>query len=230
MSFMNYTSRPALTYTRKNSLRFTLRRRRLSLLLPQITEVYRRHGRVSIVDIWRTQRYWSLVPAAVLHDNNVHITIVNLPGAPARKDEGRFSFVEADGCDLSRFPDRSFHIAHSNSVLEHVGDGDRMRKFSSELARISEKYFVQTPSYWFPIEPHSMAPFFHWLPKPLQVWLVMHAAVGRWRRTPAADSAVELLESVRLLDKKTVATLFGEATVHTERFFLLPKSYIAIRG
>jgi len=81
------------------------------------------------------------------------------------KDHGPFKFFEADGCNLAAFADHSFDIAHSNSVLEHVGSWARMVQFAKEVSRVSEKYFVQTPNYWFPIEPHFVTPFFQWFPK-----------------------------------------------------------------
>ena len=62
-----------------------------------------------------------------------------------------FSFVEGDGRNLSNFGDKTFDIAHSNSVLEHVGNWEDMHRFAGEIARVGRKYFVQTPSFWFPV-------------------------------------------------------------------------------
>lgn len=141
-----------------------------------------------------------------------------------------FEFVQANGCNLETFRDKSYHIGHSNSVLEHVGDWDNMVKFSSELCRVSERQFVQTPNYWFPIEPHCMIPFFHWLPKPVRIRLVMSFSLGHWSKARSVDQAVRIVESARLLNKLMFKELYHEANIITERFMMLPKSFIAINN
>jgi len=146
------------------------------------------------------------------------------------EDEEHFTFLAGDGCNLEMIRDKSFHISHSNSVLEHVGDWERMKQYASELQRVSERYFVQTPNYWFPIEPHCMTPFFHWLPTPIQISLVMRYNLGHWPRQNTIDGAISVLESHRLLNKKMFRELFRDAEIHTERLFLLPKSFTGIRN
>lgn len=137
-------------------------------------DVYKEKGRVFIADMGGAKDYWNIVPAQIFHEYNVKITIINLPRFSCENDDDVFRFVGADACDLSCFGYNSFDTARSNSVIEHVGDWNRMVKFADELKRVAPKYFVQTPNYWFPIEPHSMTPFFHWLLRPFRVWLVMN--------------------------------------------------------
>src|SRR5687768_1644038 len=119
------------------------RAKRIGPLLEMIEDVFNEYGCVDLVDIGGTERYWGIISRHYLDAHNVKITLVNLPPAVSR-DHGPFRFVEADACALTCFPDKSFHIAHSNSVVEHVGDWQRMTQFASELSRISTKYFVQT--------------------------------------------------------------------------------------
>ncbi|MCI0617392.1 class I SAM-dependent methyltransferase [bacterium] len=194
-----------------------------------IETIFREHGSVSIIDLGGTERYWGIVPRQFLDERNVNITIVNLPGNVKSKDHGLFRFVEADACHLSDFADKSFQLAHSNSVLEHVGDWRRMVQFANELSRVSQGYFVQTPNYWFPIEPHCMTPFFHWLPKPIRIWLVLHLQLGNWSKAASVDEAVQIVESARLLNRKMFQALFKDSHVRTERIFWLPKSLIAVK-
>ena len=120
-------------------------------------------------------------------------------------------------------------IAHCNSVIEHVGDWQRMVSFARELSRVAPRHFVQTPNYWFPIEPHFMMPFFHWFPKPVRLWLVLHFNLGFWRKANTIDEAMRIIEHARLLTKKMFRELFPEYTIVLERFFLLPKSILAIK-
>lgn len=195
-----------------------------------IETTFHQYGFVSIIDIGGTEQYWRIVPSQYLKQHNVGITIVNLPGSSLPKDHGPFRFVQADGCDLGCFSDKSFHIAHSNSVVEHVGDWERMVQFAKELSRVAEQSFVQTPNYWFPVEPHSMTPFFHWLPKPLRIWLVMHFQLGGyWKKATSVDEAVRIVESSRLLNRKMLQELFKDGRVLTERYLGLAKSFISIR-
>ncbi len=194
-----------------------------------IETVFGENGAVNIIDIGGTDKYWGIVSRQFLEQHKVSITVVNLPDQVLPEDHDLFKFVRGDGCDLAGFEDKSFHIAHSNSVLEHVGGWDRMRQFAQELSRVSEKYFVQTPNYWFPIEPHSMTPFFHWLPKATRIWLVSHFQLGHWQKASSRDDAVRIVESARLLKKTQFQQLFEDADIWTERFLGLPKSFVAIR-
>lgn len=216
-------------YDNRNSLGRKLRTKRIAPLLEMIDEISAEHRSVNVIDIGGTENYWNIVSHQYLEKHNVNITIVNLPGSGMTTDHGLFRFIEADGCNLAQIPDKSFDIAHSNSVLEHVGDWEHMVRFSEELSRVSHKYFVQTPSFWFPMEPHFMTPFFHWFPKSVRIWLVIRYDFGHFRRAASIDHATRIVESVRLLNKKRFQELFKEADIMTERMFLMPKSFIAIK-
>jgi hypothetical protein len=217
-------------YNRQKSLVSNLRAKRIVHCLFMIEQVYSEHGYVNIIDVGGTEMYWNIVPQQYLDAHNVSMTIVNLRGTKMPEDHGMFKFIEADACDLSGFDDQSFHIAHSNSVVEHVGDWERMVQFAKEISRVADKYYVQTPNYWFPIEPHCMTPFFHWLPIPIRIWLISHFQIGHWRKAASIDYAVRILEDARLLNKKMLQELFKDARIVTERLFWLPKSFIAIRN
>lgn len=229
MSITRTLAKALSNYDSRESLGSKLRAKRIAPLLEMIEDVCKEHGLVNIIDIGGTESYWSIVPRQYIDEHNVRITIVNLPTRVMPKDHGPFTFVGADGCDLAGFGDRSFHIGHANSVVEHVGDWERMVQFAKELSRISSKYFVQTPNYWFPIEPHCMTPFFHWLPRPIRIWLVLRFQLGNWRRAATVDEAVRTVESARLLNRKMFQELFKDAQILTERFFWLPKSFVAVK-
>jgi hypothetical protein len=209
-----------------------LRSKRIAPLLEMIDDVFARKGSVRIIDVGGTADYWNLVPAEFLDSRNVHITIVNFPGgARGEAATKRITHEYGDGCDLVAYRDKEFDISHSNSVLEHVGTWSKMSMFAKELSRVAEQYFVQTPNFWFPIEPHFMVPFFHWLPEPTRVWILRRFTLGgRWRLgANSIDEAVRLAESARLLSRAMFAELFGDAEIRAERFMLLTKSFVAIR-
>src|SRR5262245_7834592 len=72
--------------------------------------------------------------------------------------------VRADGRELP-FDDGAFELGFSNAVVEHVAGGrDGQRQFVAGLCRVSERVFVTTPNRWFPLDPHTLLPFAHWLP------------------------------------------------------------------
>ncbi|MFZ5808122.1 MAG: class I SAM-dependent methyltransferase [Chloroflexota bacterium] len=229
MSITNKLAKQISDYHNPASLGSRFRAKRITPLLEMVEETFNTHGFVKLVDIGGTQNYWGIVPRQFFERHNTTITIVNLPGNVSQQEDILFTHVEADGCDLSCFADQVFHIAHSNSVIEHVGDWERMLRFSVELRRVSVAYFVQTPNFWFPVEPHCMTPFFHWLPIPLRIGLVRRFQLGHWEKASSVDKAVRLVESARLLTKDMFQELFPDARIHTERLFGLPKSFIAIK-
>jgi SAM-dependent methyltransferase len=63
------------------------------------------------------------------------------------------------------YPNKSFDLVFSNSVIEHVGDLENMRKFAAECVRVGRDIYIQTPNLWFPVEPHLVTLFIHWLPR-----------------------------------------------------------------
>ncbi len=71
--------------------------------------------------------------------------------------------MQADGTQLP-FGDREFDIAFSNSVIEHVPP-ELQAAFAAEVSRVADRYFVQTPNRYFPIEPHYQLPLFQFLPR-----------------------------------------------------------------
>jgi hypothetical protein len=229
MSITRIFAKKLTNYDNQKSIGSKLRSKRIAPLLEMIDAVSIEHNSVNIIDIGGTERYWGIVSRRSIEKLNVNITIVNISGTLMPRDYGPFKFVEADGCDLVGFQDNSFHIAHSNSVVEHVGDWERMTQFAKELSRVSQQYFVQTPNYWFPIEPHCMTPLYHWLPKPIRVWLVLRYQLGNWGKAASIDHAVRIVESARLLNRKMFQELFKDANVLTEKMFCLPKSFIAIK-
>ena len=229
MSLTGRLVRVIADYDNPRSLGSHLRAKRIAPLLNMIEAAHVQYGYVTLIDVGGTESYWNIVPSGFLDEHDVSITVVNIPGAPLPDDHGRFTFVEADGCDLGRLGDDSFHIAHSNSVIEHVGSRDRMVAFARETARVAPLYYVQTPNYWFPIEPHFMAPFFHWLPKALQEALVLRFPLGNRQRAETREEATCAVESVHLLRRSELQALFETAHITTEKLLGLPKSLIAIK-
>ena len=133
---------------------------------------------------------------------------------------GNVTVAQADGTRLP-FADREFPVLFSNSVIEHVPK-DLQPRFASEVRRVTERYFVQTPNRYFPIEPHYQFPFFQFLPKSAQRWLNARFSLG-WREKGR-------WEDVNLLTARDLRRLFPDAEIHRERYMGLTKSLMAVRG
>jgi hypothetical protein len=215
-------------YNNPGSLGSWLRRRRLGPLLGLLERIHARHGAVNVLDIGGTREYWSIVPEAVWNERRMHVSVLNLPGMARGENDQRFTFLEGDGCDLAHIESKSFHLAHSNSAIEHVGDWPRVTAFASELRRVSVSYYVQTPYFWSPFEPHFMWPCFHWLPVPLRARLLMSMDLGQYDRRTDRSDAIRMVEDVRLLDRWMMQALFPDARLQLERVLLVPKSIVAI--
>jgi SAM-dependent methyltransferase len=123
-------------------------------------------------------------------------------------------FLQADVTAGLPYEDGAFDLVYSSSVIEHVPP-PRRAAFAAEVNRVGRGLYVQTPAYGFPVEPHSLLPFAHWLPARLRRSYWRLGAQGFW-------------EDIDLLRRAEMAALFG-AEVHAERLGPLAKSWIAIR-
>ncbi|HXV41867.1 MAG TPA: methyltransferase domain-containing protein [Anaerolineae bacterium] len=200
-----------------------LRRKRFSLFLELLADVPKP---VKILDIGGTQRFWEVM--GFINQPDVHITLLNLDRQEVNYDN--FSTVIGDATNLAGIKDQEFDAVFSNSVIEHVGDYQQQKQMAQEVQRVGRRYFVQTPNYFFPIEPHFLFLGFQWLPIPTRTWLLQHFNLGWIPRIPEVEEAKRVVESIRLLRKKEFVALFPGATIYEEKFFGLTKSFIAYRG
>jgi SAM-dependent methyltransferase len=122
--------------------------------------------------------------------------------------------VRADATHRLPFADGEFDLAYVNSVIEHIPPG-RREAFAAEVRRVARGWYVQTPALGFPVEPHSLLPFAHWLPR--------RARNIYWRLGVARDSR----DQVNLLRRRELERLFGPAG--RERVGPLTKSWISVK-
>ena len=218
-------------YENPNSFGSNFRRRRTAPLIKLIQDAHAIHGHVKLLDVGGRKLYWNILPAGFLQQYKVSVTLLNLPDDLKAPDDEIFKHVAGDACNMKEFADKTFHIAHSNSVIEHVGGWANVKRFASEVRRVASGLFVQTPYFWFPIEPHYVMPLFHWTPRPIQESLVLKLPLGhRGMRAPNLEAAISEIDAVpRLLDLRSYRLLFPDCTIVKERFFLMTKSLVAVR-
>jgi SAM-dependent methyltransferase len=123
-------------------------------------------------------------------------------------------FVRADATRRLPFADGEFDLAYSNSLIEHLPRAARPA-FAAELRRVARGWWVQTPAFGFPVEPHALLPAAHWLPLALRRPYWRLGVAGEW-------------EEIALLRRGELAGLFGEPVI-AERVGPLVKSWIAVR-
>ncbi len=178
-----------------------------------------------ILDVGGTPFNWSLL------DVQPCVTIVNMPRAREAFD-AHFQSVFADGRALP-FRDHSFDIVFSNSVIEHVGDAASQARFAKEIARVGQAYWVQTPNRRFPVEPHLLTPFLHFLPAALQRRTARKFTVWALLERPTRDRwefyIEHYLRDIHLLDAGDLRRLFPGAKIVRELLGGLTKSLIAVR-
>jgi SAM-dependent methyltransferase len=173
-------------------------------------------GGERIIDLGGSAAFWSDCPLSL------NLTIVNLPGSLVKENPNKqhnVTFVEGNACDLPLISDESFDIAFSNSVIEHVGPRENQVAFAREVNRIAPRFWVQTPSLWFPIEAHNHMPFWWAYPEPLK-----RKFISRWRQKLPAWT--EMIEGTTVIKRKELERMFPTGTIWTERFAGFPKSYV----
>jgi hypothetical protein len=194
------------------------RRRRMNWL----QSVFQLKTSTRVLDVGGTILNWQLAPVVPA------VTLLNMGPRPTDL-AAEVPYIQGDARDLSRFADGQFDLVYSNSVIEHLGTWPNQQAMARELARVGRALFVQTPDPRFPVEPHLMAPFIHWLPRERRRLLLRWATPWGWTYRPSAAEVQARLDELRLVNLAEMRALFPQATIRVERFVGLPKSIIAYR-
>jgi hypothetical protein len=180
-----------------------------------------------ILDVGGTTEFWKNMHFT--GDETCKITILNIESY----DTSRYPYMVSmtgDGRDMSIFPDQAFDLVISNSVIEHVGKHDDQKRFADEIQRVGKNFFVQTPDFLFPIEPHFLFPFFPLLPCSIKIFLIQHFNLGYYQKTRQPDEIKSIIDSVHLLRSRELENLFPNAQIIREKILGLTQSLIVIGG
>jgi hypothetical protein len=177
---------------------------------------------IRILDIGGTEEFWEMMGFTT--SENIEIILLNLEETPVKYPN--FSSIKGDGSNLSAFKDKSFDIVFSNSVIEHLYSWDNQEKMAKEAMRVGKFYFIQTPNYWFPIEPHFVFPGFQYLPKFLKEMLMRRFSLGHFPKITDEKEAKRLINEIKLLTKSELRDLFPDSSIYYDKFLGLNKSFV----
>jgi hypothetical protein len=169
-----------------------------------------------------------------------NVVLADIDEAPMRAGVARYGLggyrvIPPEG--RLPFADGEFDAVWCNSVIEHVtlGRADlaalhekefaaradaHQQLFATEIARVGQGYFVQTPYVHFPVEAHAWMPFVQYLPQQTR-WRLSRSLARVWIKQWRAD--------YNLYDIRRFRAHFPDGELKVERVFGLPKSLIAIR-
>ena len=214
-----------VNHHKKNSFVNQFRQKRFELLKNGIEKLIQK-DHFKILDIGGDIQYWKNIgwqhPACKIH-------LLNLYESKVPENEiQQFSSSVGNGLSLE-YKKGEVDLIFSNSVIEHVGSYANQQIFAGEVRRVSDKYIVQTPSIWFPLEPHSLIPLFQFLPHPIRALLIMTFNINYFPKAKTYKAAIIVSHSTLMFTHKRFKQLFPEAEIQVERFLGIPKSYTAIK-
>jgi hypothetical protein len=179
-----------------------------------------------ILDIGGDIGYWKNIG---WQNSQCRIYLLNLYAADISEEDSKsFESVQGSGLNLP-YQRGDFDLVFSNSVIEHVGSFENQLQFANEVKRLSDRYIVQTPSFWFPLEPHSLIPFFQFIPHSIRAFLIMWFDINYFPKASSYQDALQVSRSTLMLTKKEFRNLFPDAEIQVERLLGIPKSYTAIK-
>lgn len=216
----------AKVYEGGQSLSYKCRAKRFEHVKRLIDTIVAKEGRCRILDVGGTEYYWRIA-GDMFDQAPVTVDLMNLEKTDTSAPW--CTSLEGNACDLDHIAPGTYDLVHSNSVIEHVGQWQQMADMAGHIRRIAPNYYVQTPYFWFPYEPHFRFAAFHWLPETIRYKLLMRFNLGFGGKRKTVGDAMLAIQSSNMLDQTQFTTLFPDAELKHERFFGLTKSLMAIK-
>lgn len=181
-----------------------------------------------ICDLGGSQHFWEKLDIEGISFSNITIYNIssNEAGSCIDSSKQQIKTVIYDGCKIPA-SDVYFDLLVCNSVLEHVPP-DKRQSLVKEMMRVAKHLFIQTPAYLFPIEPHFIMPFIHWLPRKIG-YIFAHISLWRILSHPTQKEIDEYWWGTHLLTREELVNLFLQAIIQDEKFIGLTKSYYVVK-
>jgi len=179
----------------------------------------------SVLDVGGSMLFHNVLASNGFHFLSYTIVNIHAPDEPLKSP--RVTWVVSDALSLP-FSNQQFDLIICNSLIEHLETYEAQHTVASEVRRVGQRYYVQTPNYWFPLEPHRLTVFLHWLPRRLLAKLVRWFTLWGVLTRPAEVQVHSFLKALRLLRRSEMAELFPDASHSVESCLGLAKSLIAM--
>ena len=202
-----------------------MRKKRFVKIQAEIEKLISQKGNIKILDIGGEIDYWKNIG---WQNNNCTIYLLNLKTVEKPNLLPGFYHVTGNALDLP-YQFGEFDLIFSNSVIEHLGSKENQLQFAESVKQLCNHYIIQTPSVWFPVEPHSLLPFFQFIPHSIRAYLIMWFDINYFTKATTYDDAVTVSKSTIMFTKKRFTKLFPEATIEIERLLGIPKSYTVFK-
>jgi hypothetical protein len=181
-----------------------------------------------VLDLGGTQSYWESNDAV---DADVfRVTLVNLPMNTAPTTRENFESRVGDATDLSAIDRTEFDLVYSNSVIEHLATLENQERMAEQIQSLDLPFWIQTPNYHFPMEPHFHVMGFQWMSRERRIRMLQKKRCGMRGPVPEREGAAALVDEIRLLKCREVRQMFPNATIYRERIGPFTKSIVAHQG
>ena len=203
-----------------------VRKKRCKLLLALIHTID--NDSIRVLDVGGTLTFWEI--CGFMGVRKCEITLLNLSKFEVPYKYKYIKSVQGNGTDMRNYKDKEFDLVVSDSVIEHVGDYENQKKMAKEIQRVGKRYFVQTPNFFFPIEPHFLFPFFQFLPLSVKTLLLTYFSCGGRQPTKDPEKSKIIAKSIRLLKKREIKQLFPGGIILKEKLYGMTNSFIVVGG
>jgi hypothetical protein len=176
---------------------------------------------MNVIDLGGTVQWWINFPVRPHTVKVVNLEIEETHTSGITTHRG-------DACSVDVDELGSFDLVFSNSLIEHVGGADRRLALSQVVRKLANKWWIQTPYRYFPIEPHWVFPGQQWLPLAARARIARHWHFGHMQ-SDSYHQAVSDCLNTELISKTEMSFLFNDSEIWPEKFMGLTKSLVAIR-
>ena len=100
-------------------------------------------------------------------------------------DHPNFRYLQLDATDMRPLADKSFDVAISVGMLEHIRPRERLVAAIRETQRVARRYCFAVPHRYAFVEPHFVLPLFSLWPGAVKSFLIKRFRLGTQERQPS---------------------------------------------
>jgi SAM-dependent methyltransferase len=154
---------------------------------------------------------------AAFNRENEIVGVDLFPENELEVEQTNFRYVQGDATDLHSISDKSFDVAISVGMLEHVRPREQLLAAIRETQRIARRYCFVVPHKYAFVEPHFFLPFFPVWPSWLKSFLIKRFRLGTQERQPSGE-----WQRINWLTRREWKELFDDPNVLIESHWYGP--------